>query len=359
MAVKKKLSAYRLIYFSTLAVLFAALLIWLFFLRGWLADFEAAQPKYVAEETFREYFGDFNAAEFLKVCSKADTFESETSLAEYLNNAVDGKKLSYKKVSSGMEDTYKYVVFVDGEKKIASFTLAVDKDSGGRFKTYEACDFAVFTESNKTYTVEVPKGYTVLVNDKTIPEDYITEDDIATESCEYMPEGVKGIYNTRYTLKGLLAKPEVKVQSPDGVDVKVTEKDNAFVSGPVFDVDLAKEYTDWIIEGVEKYAQYSQYDWKVSATGFNQVAPFFDPTSELYESIRTVENMFVIEYDKFEFDEMEASEFVRYDENTFSCRVQYTQKLYKGSEVYDDFVDQILYLRKVDGEYRIYEMKVN
>lgn len=360
MATKKRMSVFRLIYFSTLAVLFIALIIWLFFLRGWLSDYEAAQPKYVAEETFEKYFKDFDAKQYLEICSSSETgFESEANLVKYLEEAIGDEKLSYKKVSSGMEDTFKYIVLAGEDKKVASFTLAADDKSDGRFKSYKACDFSVYCESNKQFTVEAPEGYTVIVNGKELSEDYITKKDIKTESCDYMPEGVKGIYNTLYTLKGLLSKPEVEVKSPDGVSVNVTDNENAFVAGPAYDVDLAKEYNDWIIEGVEKYAQYSQYDWKVSATGFSQVAPFFDPTSELYESIRTVENMFVIEYDKFEFTDMEAGEFVKYDDNTFSCRVKYTQKLYKGSEVYDDFVDQILYLRRVDGEYRIYEMKVN
>lgn len=360
MAIKKRMPVFWKVYIAVGVLLLAALGVWLLFLVGWLSDFEASQPKYAAEKTFNEYFADFDAEKFVRECEKnGGLLETAENITAYLEKLTDGKKLSYKKVSSGMEDSYKYIVLCDEKTKIASFSLAEDTAAGGKFKTYKTVSLELFYDSNTKYTIEAPKGYSVLVNGKELGGENITKDDIPTESCDYMPEGVSGIYNTVYTVKGLLSAPTVEVTAPNGIKATVESKDSTFTVKPVYDSELEVEYKDWILEGAEKYAKYSQYDWRVSATGFGQVAPFFDPTSELYESIRTVENMFVIEYDKYEFTDMTASEFTRYDDNTFSCRVQYTQKLYKGNDVYDDFVDQILYLRRVEGEFRIYEMKVN
>ena len=362
MAFKKRVSSFWKIYIAVGVLLFAALGIWLMFLYGWLGDFESAQPKYLAEETFNEYFAEFNAEEYVKLCNPDTLPDTEENTVAYLNSVTDGKEISYKKVSTGMDSGYKYVVTAsDGtdEVKFASFMLVEDGSSGDGYTKYKADNFELYTSSNSQITVEAPKGYTVIVNEMELTEDNIIENDIPTPSCDHMPEGVSGLYYTKYLIKGLLSEPVVTVKGSDGTDAVVVEDGHNYKAEPIYDAALEAEYTEWVLEGVENYAKYNQYDSNVNVTGFNKVAPYFDPNSELYESIKTVDNMFVIHYDKYEFTDMTASEFYRYDENTFSCRVQYTQNLYKGDELYDDVVDQTLYLRLVDGKYLIYDMNVN
>ena len=361
MARRKKMSAFWKVFIAFCIVFAVALGGWLYFLTGWLGDYEAAQPKYVAEETYKKHFEKFDAKAYVDMCFKeGSVLETAENIAAYLEDVTKDADISYKKVSSGMEDTYKYIVLAGkDEVKFASFTLVEDKEAKGSFKQYKAEGFEIYTDSTNKFIIEAPKGYVVKINGIALGDNVIVENDIATPSCDYMPEGVSGLYYTKYLVSGLLSEPAVEITDKNGTVAAVEKNDNCYKAGPVYDALLEAEYKDWILDGVEKYAKYSQYDSKVNATGFGQVAPYFDSTSELYESIRTVENMFVIEYDKYEFVDMKASEFVRYDDNTFSCRVQYTQNLYKGSKLYDDFVDQTLYLRKVEGEYKIYEMQVN
>ncbi len=361
MALKKRVSSFWKIYIVVGVLLFAALGIWLMFLYGWLGDFESAQPKHLAEDTFNEYFAEFDAAEYIKLCDPETLPDTEENTVAYLESITEGKEITYKKVSTGMESGFKYVVLATGDEevKFASFMLVEDGNPDDGFKKYRADNFEIYTSSNSQITVEAPKGYTVIVNDKELSEDNIIENDIPTPSCDHMPEGVSGLYYTKYIVKGLLSDPVVSVKGSDGSEAVVEENGHSYKAQPIYDTALQEEYTDWVLEGVENYAKYNQYDSNVNVTGFNKVAPYFDPESELYESIKTVDNMFVIHYDKYEFTDMTASEFYRYDDSTFSCRVQYTQNLYKGEELYDDVVDQTLYLRLVDGKYLIYDMNVN
>lgn len=361
MARKKKMPIFWRVFWIMTALFFLGLGIWLICLNSWLSEFESVQPKHLAEDTFDKYFKDFDAEEYVKMCStEKGVLETTDNIVAYLESVTDGKEITYKKVSTGMDSGYKYVVLAgEEETKFASFMLVDDTKEGDKFTTYKADNFEIYTDSKHKVTVEAPKGYGVYINSTLLDESYVTENDVPTTSCDYVPEGVSGLYYTVYTVEGLLSTPTVTVKDQNGTETAVENTDNKYKASPVYDQALADEYSEWILEGVEKYAKYSQYDSNVNATGFNQVAPYFDPTSELYESIKTVDNMFVIHYDKYEFTDMKASEFYRYDENTFSCRVQYTQNLYKGNNLYDDFVDQTLYLRMVDGEYLIYEMHVN
>ncbi len=362
MVKKKKMPVFGKICLISTAVFLIALGVWLYFLYGWLGDFEASQPKYVVEDTFEKYFASFDAAEYVQLCGvDEDSFEKKEDVIAYLKSVTDGKEITCKKVASGLEGGQKYMVIAsDGEKetKFASFVLT-EKEGKGSFSSYVAGNFEIYTDSENTVYVEAPKGYKVEVNGKELSEKYIQEKDIPTPSCDFMPEGVSGLLYTKYALRTLGAEPEIKVFDKNGAEAPLEKEEKKYKATPVYDQELAEEYSEWVLEGSVLYARYSQYDEFVNKVSFKEVAPYFDPGSELYESIRTLENDFVQYYDRYEFEDKSAGEFLRYDENTFSCRVKYTQYMYSKNDVYTEEIDQTLYLRNVDGEYLIYKMQVN
>jgi len=321
----------------------------------------------IAENTFTKYFSSFDASEYFDLCGNdGDFIDSREDIIAYLKAATASGKLTYKRVSEDSDSVIggptKYIVFTtDGEKeeKLASFKL-FEKDTDGPFKDYEAGEFNIYIDNKTAFTVEAPKGYSVSVNGKVLSDKYIEENDIPTDSCNHMPEGVSGIYYTKYLVTMLDKDPVIEIVSEDGVGVpfEMTEK-NTYKASPAYDTELSGEYSEWVLEAAELYARYTQYDEKVNVVGFNKVAPYFDPSSELYESIRTMDNMFVQYYDSFEFTDKTAGEFVMYNKDTFSCRVKLTQLMYSGNDVYDDAIDMTLYVRNVDGEFLIYDMQVN
>jgi len=217
---------------------------------------------------------------------------------------------------------------------------------------------------NSSVVVEVPRGYTVLINGNTLGKDNIIEDEIPTDSCNFMPEGVKGLTYTKYEARHLKSDYKLEVLDTDGNACEAVVTEGYCKVEKPYDTALEAEYSAWILEGAELYARYAQFDEKINVVYFNQVAPYFDPGSDLYESIRTMDNGFVIYYDAFEFTDKSATEFMKYDDNTFSCRVKLTQTMYKNvaggeREEYVDYIDQTLYLRRVDGKFLIYNMFVH
>jgi len=368
MAEKKK-SVFWRIFLITGIVLFVALGVWLIWLYNYLCDYEAFQPKHFAEKSFNEIFADFDAERIVEKYDLPSEYEfAKDYIVEELNKKVKGKELEYRQVSNGMSDEKKYVVtIVETGEKLGEFYTKLDKYDGRGYGQYEykvtktVINYRALLGElrNVSVFVEVPEGSTVILNGETIGEKHIVEKEIPTPSCSYMPEGVRGVYYVRYGVGGFLEEPTVEVKNALGESLEVTKEDDVYTVGLTYDAALRADHSERLLEAAELYAKYSQYDWKVSAVGFNQVAPYFDPDSELYEQIKTVDNNFVIEYDKYEFADMKVDEFYKYDANTFSCRVQYTQKLFKGNEVYEDYIDQTWYLRNVDGKYLVYDMSVN
>ncbi len=325
----------------------------------WLKNYEASQPKYAAEAVFEKYFKNFDASAYVDICEASSVFEEKETLVSYLNDITKGQEIQYMKVSSTDKDTIKYIVKA-GDTKFASFNLVEDTSKDGKFTEYTASGFELYTSSDTRITIEAPEDYTVLVNNTELSEDYIKEKDIKSESCDHMPDGVRGTYYTKYSVSGLIAEPEVTAKTPVGTAAEVTLENGTYRVSLVNDTELQNAHKDRILEACEKYAVYMQYDSTVAVMGFNQIKGYFDPQSELYEDIRTVENMFVIEYSSYEFADEKTSDFIKYDDNTFSCRVSFTHILHRrGAEDYRDYLDLTLYLRNVDGEYLIYDMSQN
>ena len=360
MAAKK--SVFWKIYFVILALFAVALIVGVFVLINWLRGYENAQPKHLAKETFDSVFANFDAEKYMDMCenSGSSQFETRENVVAYLKEATDGKTLEYMRVSSADKSTYKYIVKA-GDAKIASFLLTEDTSSKSKFKDYKAGDFEVYTGSKSAVTVTAPKGYKVFVNGVEAGESCITEKDIKTPSCDHMPDGVTGTLCEKYKVTGLIATPEVTATDAGGAAAEVkSEKTGVYTVELNSDEALKSEYNDYVLEAIKKYAVYMQYDSSVAVMGFGQIKGYFDPSSELYEDIRTVENMFVIEYTSYEFANEETSEYVRYDDNTFSCRVSFTHILHRrGSSDYKDFLDLTIYLRNVNGKYLIYDMSQN
>ncbi len=359
---RKKVPLFWKIFITVVVGVLLLIHIVLFWINGFLKDFEAAQPKHVAEEVFKTYFSDFSASRYLDICEDSTAkYELRENLITYLDALTKDEKITYYSVSTGMDDGLQYVVRA-GDTKFASFTLEKDiGDKESRFTRYKPGRFALYTDAKTKVDVEIPTGYTLYLNGVEVSHEYIIQEGIETPSCAHMPQDVAGTTLEKYKVAGFIQPPAVEVYSPNGQKALVEEGNNgAYKASVVADPQLADQYSSWFIEAATKYAIYMQYDSKVAAMRFGSVAPYFDPDSKLYEDIRTVENGFVIEYERYEIKDEKASDFIRYDENTFSCRVTLTHILYRrGMDDYIDHIDITFYARQNDGVILIYDMDNN
>jgi hypothetical protein len=62
----------------------------------YLADYESAQPKYVAEDIFNKYYKSYDFDSLVTLSGVEITeFESKDSLVKYLHNLYDGCEMTY------------------------------------------------------------------------------------------------------------------------------------------------------------------------------------------------------------------------------------------------------------------------
>ncbi len=360
---EKRLPKFYLVLIICWVIALAALAAALFIVRGYLADYESVQPKYVADEVFEKYF---EAGDYLSIIGHSSLnkskYETDEMLADYISSLTEGRELSYYSISSGMDtDSVKYAVkYTEDEKdiKVASFTLSVSGEKSEKgFSKYALDSFELFYSADASVKIKAIKGSVPYVNGVPLDESHITQDNISHESNAHMPEGVEGIRFTMYSVDGLTSEPEVKVCDADGNEIELgfVESDKLYYTRLIYDEALKAEQGEFVIEAAKMFASYMQND-----TTLAKLNPYFEKGTELYNSIRSTLQWAVIDHDSYDFENVEASDFYRYDENTFSCRVKLTHILKrKRLEDYRDTMDATFYLRMVDGKYLIYDRTNN
>ena len=345
-----------IIVLTALTVLFMALNL----LRDWLADYESAQSKYIAQEVFEEYYSPLDLPKLLERTEYTlSPAEDADDLAAYLSALIGNSEITYRKVSTGLdENTEKYVVEADG-KKFSEFYLTVSEDKS-KYGTplYALSETKIFFNAHNSVTVTAPADSAVYINGYKLPGTLITGAPELTDSCAHMPEGVRGLMYVTYTLDGLLNEPEIRVVSREGESL-TPQKDGttgAYRAEAVYSDTLKAEYSDFIMDFAKTYSVYMQ-----GKGSFKAVSAYLEANTELYEQTRTAEVYFVMPYTSYSFEDMTVGEFYAYDENTFSCRISYVHLLHKeGSKDFRDYIDMTLYLRRTDGgKYLIYDRENN
>lgn len=349
---KKRFPLFYTIYFSVIALVIIAVAITAGLLAKLLKEYEDAQPKYVAESIYERYFANgIDYGSLLDIAGyELSEFETKDTLVKYLGEQNKGE-LSYYSVTSGVDASVcKYIVKM-GDVKICTFTLESEPSEDSRFDHYALADLELYYNPVECVSVTVPSNAQLYLNGTAVDDKYITESDIKTDSCDYMPNGVNGITLKRYEVTGLFYQPSLEVKTPTGVDCAVTDDgEGVYTAAIPYDAELEAEWREKVIEIVKAYAVYMQGD-----SYFGSISGYFEYGTELYEMIRTVENMFVVSHYSWSFEGESAAEFYRYDENTFSCRVSVTHLLHRwGADDYKDFIDMTLYFRNIDGNYYIY-----
>ena len=351
---RTRMSVFYIVYFACILLFLLGVHLALRVVRTYLADYESAQPQHEAQRVFDAYYSEGKYASLAPLAEKTvSPLETPEHLVQYLEEYTAGKTLSFSSITTGLDDTYKYIVKAD-DVKFSAFTLVKSGEKTPKgFDLYKLGSFDLYCKPSKTASVTVPRGYAVYVNGVLLGDAYLSGVEQEDISCRYMPEGVQGIVYTEYRTDALYYLPQsVEVFTPDGRAAEVESDGNGvYRAALLYNDTLKDEYSDYAIAAAEAISAYMQNDGS-----FTRAAAYIDPESELYINTRTTETYFVIPHSSYTFENVAASEFFRYDINTFSCRVSFTHVLKRiGSEDYRDYIDVTFFFRRCGDKFLIYD----
>ena len=357
MRTKKRFPVFYIIYFVCIAIVLAAVHYGLGIVKEYLADYESAQPQYEAERVFNEYYTADSFDDLVNLCDVTlSPYETKDAVSRYLTEFTKDKKITYSAITTGLDTSVRYIVKAD-DIKFSSFTLKEsDKKTDLGFTLYEVADFELYCSGNESARVTAPKGYLPYVNGVMLDASSLTGEEARDKTCDFMPDGVEGIVYQSYAIDGLYFAPtDVSATTADGRDCNVRVLDDgSFYADILYDDTLAAAQTAYVTEAAQAIAKYMQND-----AYFYVPAAYIDPDSELYENVRTSLTYFAISHVSYSFEDTAVTEFYRYDENTFSCRVSFTHVLkysqYSGLDDYKDYIDTTYFFRRVGDKFLMYD----
>ena len=344
----------------SLAVIGAGIAIWLGLdsLYKTLDVYERSREVYKAEEVLEEYFSPcrFDVLYDMQEIELSE-FENKNDFVKYMENQYKDKEIIYREVSMGLGDDKKYTVAAD-KVKFADFILTKNPDAQTPEETWMLDSVSTFYQKNESVSVRLYTTSKLYVNGIETNDSYITTDNITTESCKRVPDGVSGIMLREYKIDGLLLAPKLKVVNRFGEESTLVydEKEKIYVEQIVYD-DIPDEIKTRVINATQTYAKYVTLD----ASIYN-VSQFFDTTAKPYQNLLITETRWYTPHVSYEFSDVELSEYYVYDENTFSIRYKsnhYVLRTWNAADRFNFPIDFTLYLKNINGQFYVYELISN
>ena len=360
------ISLFYVIYLTVTITVILAVMIALMIVRSRLAEYEAAQPKYVAAEVFERYF---EPIDYIALLNDADYDAGDAALedlVDYISGEIGEEQLTYSVGSSNDPSEIKYNVKA-GSKQLGAIVLETSSQKTEHgFQTYEFSHIELYLNmeayleemSRIVVMVDVPAAYSVTVDGEPWTEELVTDVYTRTDVMKYYPPDVPEIEYAVYTITTLHELPkEVVVTDPEGTqaEVRLEENTNTYTCSLVYSEEMEEEYSDFVIDAMEGYAAYVLASKNV---GLNSIKGYFDTKSDAYADVVAAggNRWMVREWSGIDFEDVNVGEFYVHTPEIFSCHISFTQVLHRsGSEDYLDVIDMYVFLHLTDQGYKIYD----
>ena len=315
----KKFKNFLKIYAIVLGI--AALLCWLI-LYSFIKDYEQGQPT-SEMDIIAENFTSEKIDKFIKDSGiKVSKFESNESVSAYLKDKVSNTKISYKKKVGEYSDSNPVFLVYADDNAIAKVFL---KENGKNFHKFTKwklsnIEFGSMDKKSKNsdITISVPKGSSLTVNGVEVDASYISEDDVKITYCQHVGDFVTEPLTTKYTIPGLISKPEIKA-SMNGADLLVSNEGNKYSANYPDDPTLFNEQKDRALMIAETYGRYI-----INRGSLEKLSSYMVGYAKEY--VNDIPAVWAFLYGKtftYEFQNEEVTNMQKYSDACFSCDIKF------------------------------------
>ena len=354
---KKKKSIWRSkfyrVYFVLVGLALVAIVVGTFWLRGVLADYESAQPKYVAQDVGK-LFENADYEAIYNVDTSAAQFEGDVAL--YLDNLKElaaGRRVEWTPAFSANKDERKYNVNLDGER-FATFTLVPSGQTTQRgntlWKLGSVTTLVQLRQATPTpepeatpepepsvkYTCHVtaPAGYIVKVDGETLTADNATTSEKPLFEADFLPPGVKNPVLVEYQYDAASGTPKVEATDETGAQVAleaVEGKDLTWSCPMKSDEAYSQQYGSAAIALAKQVAKFMNKDARKKA--IERVCAKNSPAEAIFDNLN---NAYATPHTGISFKDEAVSEFYVLADDCFTCHVSFDTvlKTEKGDAVY-------------------------
>ena len=350
MAKKRKSKKKSILYSTFYRVYFAVVLLCVIgiafgarYLNGLLKDYESAQPEHVVETAARMFEdADYDTIYDYDTSAPELAGGDKDYYVENMHEIADGKQVSWSKAYSPDDDQKLYDVDLDGER-FAQIALAPSGQTTKHgYRLWQLDSVTTYVTMGEQEPVEepeegiveeepeevpagipchitVPSDSAVTVDGAALTADDVATADIPTASAGLLPEGVPSPTLTEYLFYSESGNPQISVTDKNGNPQEVTsDGDYTWSCGLPEDPDLKAQFEKPVVEIAKKIAQCSAKT--ITKDGILRYCAKNSPASV---NINNFDNSTGYSKKPEKFENISSSNYYRYSDNCFSCRVSF------------------------------------
>ena len=331
------------IYFCVVAAFVVGLAVFLAVFANWLRDYEAAQPEQIMTAFLSD---DLEKGRLSAVRKKYGEFiskyESDDSLDKAFSALIKGKKLTFTTSSSRPEGCdIAYTVKADDERLMSVYLKRADK-------RYSISGVSFDKKRCRTYEITATSDASIFVNGVEVEAADRKDEALPDVGGAFAASGL--ICRQTVTLENMLGDEPVVTAKSGGAALEVEKNDDAY--NVVQDFSEKDAVGAFAVKAAGVYAEYMQND-----SSREQIGKFVDSGTTFYKHLMGSPVKYVIPHDRYAIKETVTSDFRKYSDDLFSCRVTLVNELTRGGKKYRDHFDKYVYLRRDGKTYKVLDMQ--
>lgn len=360
-----------MIFYSCYAALFLVFIIGMIilgiWLRGWLLDFEAAQPDNASAQVFNEYFAQPDWIELYEMADKVEgqSFDSPEEYAAFMEKQMEGARITMVETSAGLSGGKKYIargVYSDDSYyDFATFSLMDKKPEGEVISDWQLSEVVLRAQLQHSsgdpdavtysYSFLIDPSNTVTVNGVALDNSYIVRS-VTTKAEAYLPAGVTGYRMVELRVDGLLTQPEVQITDKQGnaVDVSYDEQSHTYVQD-LSQGQIPDEEKSAVLGAATAYCKF------MIRASDSRLQDWFDTSSDIYKTIIKTDS-WMQGYSSYAFsDKKTVTDYYRYSDTLFSAKVQMELNVTRKNGTVKTYeLDTTFFMEKQNGKWKVVEM---
>ena len=341
-------------YFSFIFVFFALTFCGLLWLKGWLTDYEAAQPSTAADAFFQMYFADPNWGLIYDNAVNKNAVGDRSAFVSYMEDKVGDSQLTYQETSAGLSNNKKFFVKA-GNERVASFMLV-----GGETEhitdipDWKLGDIELIVKHDNTYYIRMLEGHTAYLNGEKLDESY-TIMKATTAAQDFLPEGTPGIKMWVQQVDNQIGRPNIRITDENGREMEVEYNAETKTFQEISPSStMTEEQRTAIVDAAKVYGEYM-----ISQASRAELAKHFDSSSTNYAAIRDQEKIVQKAfYQGHSFGEPVITEFTMYSDDIFSAHIAIKLNVTRTDGTVKEFpIDTTMFFAKQStGKWLVYDM---
>ncbi len=372
---KKKTYIFRKALLGYVAVLAILCIAALLYVRSSLVAYENSQPDVYMQNLVADLSGDSEVASTLE-----DKYFSSVTLSKF--DDIEAFKQQFTSKITDAEITYAanpqsydtsapaYDLYSNGEVFMTVTLRSTNPSTRLGIMTisdWEIQSVAFSADDSTTtvqggayeYTISVPSMYSVFVNDIQLGEEELTGETTAITQFQYAAEYVEMPQLVTYHIEGLFFEPVITVTDSAGQNVEFTENNGSIVVEPAFTENSSADEISADISPLDTAKTWSRLmtdDLDGANHGLAQVKTFLIPGSYLDEMATdyagSVDITFVSAHTLNSFTGESVSNYIKYNDNCFSCDVYFEKNMYltRTGEYRTDVFNSRMFFVRIEDE---------